>query len=59
MPFGIVAIVNSAQVNSKLKAGDYEGALDCSNKAKKWGWVAFWCGLAIGVLQLIVTLSGS
>lgn len=59
MPFGIAAIVNAAQVNSKLKAGDYEGAVASSNSAKKWGWVAFWAGLAVGVIQVIITISNS
>ena len=34
LPFGIVAIVYAAQVNGKLNAGDYTGALNASHKAK-------------------------
>jgi uncharacterized membrane protein YvbJ len=49
VPFGIVSIVYAAQVNSKLQAGDYNGALNCSKKAATWGWVGFGCGL-VGVL---------
>jgi hypothetical protein len=54
LPLGIAAIVSSAQVNSKLSAGDYEGAMEASQKAKKWGWVAFFLGLAAGVIQVLV-----
>ncbi|MFZ5661248.1 MAG: CD225/dispanin family protein [Pseudomonadota bacterium] len=37
---GIVAIVYATQVNSKLNAGDIEGARRASEKAKIWCWVA-------------------
>ncbi len=33
MPLGIIAIINSAQVGSKLAAGDYEGARKASSRA--------------------------
>jgi hypothetical protein len=46
LPFGIVAIVYASKVDSKQNAGDYEGALVASSSARKWCWVAFWCGLA-------------
>jgi hypothetical protein len=36
LPFGIVAIIYAAQVDSKVAAGDYAGALDSSNRAKTW-----------------------
>ena len=49
LPFGIVAIVYAAQVNSKLSGGDYAGAADASQKAKMWCWIAFGCGL-VGTL---------
>lgn len=59
MPFGIAAIVYAAQVNSKLKAGDYSGAVESSTKAKQWGSAAFWTGLVIGLLQFIAAISES
>ena len=46
LPFGIVAIVYAAQVNGKLAAGDYDGALEASRKARTWCWVSFGVGLA-------------
>ena len=45
LPFGIVAIVFAAQVNGKLQANDYPGALQASKSAKMWCWVAFGVGL--------------
>lgn len=43
-PFGIVAIVFAAQVNSKLTAGDVAGAQQASKNAKTWCWAAFITG---------------
>lgn len=45
MPFGIVALVFAAQVNSKLAAGDVAGAQAASNNARTWTIVAFIAGL--------------
>ncbi len=50
VPLGIVSIVYAAQVKSKLQAGDYYGALDCSKKAAIWGWI----GLGIGLLWIVI-----
>jgi uncharacterized membrane protein YvbJ len=49
LPLGIVSIVYAAQVNSKLQAGDYNGALNCSKKASLFGWISFGIGLC-GIL---------
>jgi hypothetical protein len=46
LPTGIPAIVYSAQVNSKLLAGDLPGAQAASNNAKLWCWISFGLGLA-------------
>ena len=54
LPFGIPAIVYAAQVNPKLSAGDYAGALAASNSAKMWSWVAF--GLRFTVQAIYVGL---
>lgn len=53
LPLGIVAIVFSAQVDSKWSAGDYAGAIEASENAKKWGWIAFGLGIAGIVLWLV------
>lgn len=58
LPFGIVAIVFAAQVNSRLQAGDIQGALDCSNKAKMWSWIAFGLGFAVVLIYVFLVLLG-
>jgi hypothetical protein len=56
VPFGIPAIVFAAQVNGKLAAGDYEGAVETSKKAKRWCWVSFLVGLGFGFLYFIFAI---
>ena len=45
IPFGIVAIVFAAQVNTKLAWNDIPGAVSSSQNAKKWCWIAFGTGI--------------
>jgi uncharacterized membrane protein YvbJ len=58
LPFGIVAIVFAAQVNGKLQAGDINGAMESSRKAKMWCWLGFGIGLGIGLLYLALMVFG-
>lgn len=53
LPFGIVGIVNASQVNSKLAAGDQNGAQHASREAAKWVKLGFWIGLAVIALYII------
>jgi hypothetical protein len=57
LPLGIVAIIFSAQVNSKLAAGDLAGARDASAKAKMFSWI----GIGVGLVVIIIwmALSGT
>jgi hypothetical protein len=55
-PFGIPAIVYAAQVNSKLAVGDYQGAVDSSNKAKMWSWISFGLTAVFGGLYLVIII---
>ena len=50
LPFGIVGIVNAAQVSSRFSSGDYDGSLRASQEAAKWTKIGFWVG--IGVIAL-------
>lgn len=50
LPFGIPAIVHAAQVNTKLTAGDYEGARASSEKAKMWCWVSLGLGIIANLI---------
>ena len=59
LPFGIVSIVYAAQVNSKLLAGDYAGAVDSSNKAKTWFWISFGIGLALTLMWVFFGIIGA
>ena len=58
LPFGIVSIVYAAQVNGKLQAGDYQGAVMASDNARKWAWIAFGVGLAFAVIWIGLNILG-
>lgn len=58
LPFGIVAIVFAAQVNGKFQAGDLEGAMDSSRKAKMWCWLGFGIGLGFALIYTILVVIG-
>jgi hypothetical protein len=47
LPIGVIAIVFAAQVNGRVAAGDYAGALSASRTARILCWVAFGLGLVI------------
>lgn len=49
LPFGIVGIVNAANVESRFKNGDYDGAIKASEEAKRWTMISFWAGLVFEV----------
>jgi hypothetical protein len=59
LPFGVVAIVYAAQVDGKATAGDYAGAMQASNSAKTWCWVAFGLGLAINGAYFLLMIVGA
>jgi Interferon-induced transmembrane protein/zinc-ribbon domain len=48
-PFGIVAIIYAAQVNSKLTRGDIPGAMAASRKARTWCWVTVGGGILLSL----------
>jgi hypothetical protein len=58
LPFGIVAIINAAQVSSKISSGDYRGAEASANQAKTWCWVSFGCGLAVALIYALLIAAG-
>jgi hypothetical protein len=60
LPLGIVAIVYSAQVDSKHASGDYAGAEAASKRAAIWGWVSFGLGLlGVGIYFISIMLSAA
>jgi len=58
LPFGIVAIVFSTQVNSKLAYGDLAGAQDSSNKARIFCWVSIGIFGVIGLVYMVFMILG-
>ena len=57
MPLGIPAIVFSSQVNGKIAAGDIQGAMESSRKAKMWCWWSFGVGLVVQILGAIANIA--
>jgi hypothetical protein len=45
LPLGVVGVIFAAQVNGKVAAGDTQGALDASKKAKLFSYIAIGLGL--------------
>lgn len=52
-PFGIVAIVYAAMVESAISAGNLSEAHRVSKLAGKWTRIGFICGLAAGILFIL------
>jgi hypothetical protein len=59
VPFGIVSIVFAAQVNSKWTAGDFQGAMDSSSKARTWAIVSTVCGVIAIIILVIARASAN
>lgn len=57
MPFGIVAIINAAEVNTKIKMGDLDGARRSSQKAGTWLWWGFGLGLAVSLIGALFQIA--
>jgi hypothetical protein len=59
--FAIPAIVYAAQVNGKLATGDYQGAVETSNNAKKWLIIAVCigvvCNVGIVIIQIMAAMA--
>lgn len=56
---GIVAIVYSTQVNSKLAAGDFAGAREASNNAKLWMLISLGLGAVVNGFFLVMFVAAS
>ena len=55
LPLGIPAIIFASQVNGKIIAGDIDGAITASNKAKMWCWWSFGIGLPSTIIWGIIS----
>lgn len=58
LPFGIVAIVNSARVDGQWASGDHEGARRSAEAAKKWILAAAAVGVVVGIIYVAALASG-
>ena len=58
LPLGIVAIVYSAQVGTKLSVGDVAGATAASSSAKLWCWIGFACGVVSNIVAVALYFAG-
>ncbi len=58
LPLGVVAIIFAAQVNGKVAAGDIQGAMDSSKKAKMFAYIAIGLGVACWLIYLIIMVLG-
>jgi hypothetical protein len=56
VPLGIPAIIYAAQVNEKAATGDIQGAMNSSQKAKFWAWLAFILGCIIGIFYIAIII---
>lgn len=56
LPLGIASIVYAAQVNGKVQAGDIQGAMESSRKAKLLSWWSFGLGLVGGILYVVLMI---
>ena len=56
LPFGIPAIIFASQVNSKVAAGDLEGARRASKNALIWMLVSIGVGLFVQFVWLLINV---
>lgn len=57
-PLGIIGVVFAAQVNGKVQAGDIQGAMDASKKAKMFSYIFLGLGLAGWLLCIVLWVLG-
>lgn len=57
-PLGIPAIIYAAQVNTKVGAGDIQGAREASKNARMWCWIALGSGLLVATGYILMLALG-
>lgn len=58
LPMGVVSIIFAAQVDTKLKRGDYNGALESSKKANLFANLGIVFGILYGIFMFFVGIMG-
>ena len=56
MPFGIVAIVKAAQVDTFWAAGNDEEAARAAASSRTWSWISAGIAIAVWVIYLLVII---
>lgn len=56
MPTGVASIIFATQVNAKVTAGDMEGAVASSKKAKLWLMISIGAGIVFWVVIIILNI---
>lgn len=59
LPFGIVSIVKSSQVNSLWQSGQYEASRQASADARRWAWISMWVGIGVSALYLLFVVAAA
>ncbi|HQH12668.1 MAG TPA: CD225/dispanin family protein [Candidatus Sumerlaeota bacterium] len=58
LPFGLMAMFYAVQVNSRIAAGDVQGAMISSLNAKAWSRISFVCGIVFIFLWVFLAMNG-
>ena len=53
-PVAIAACVNAAHVDSAWMAGDWQGALNASSEAEKFGKIGVFIGIGLTALSIVI-----
>lgn len=56
LPTGVASIIFATQVNAKIAAGDMEGAVASSKKAKLWLMISIGAGVLVWVIVIILNI---
>lgn len=59
LPLGIVAIIHAAKVDGLYRSGDYSGAQEAADNAKKYAQYGLIVGLIVGVIYFFIGMAGS
>lgn len=59
LPLGIVAIINAAKVDGLYRSGDYDGAQEAADNAKKYAQYGLIGGIIVGVIYFFIGMAGA
>ncbi len=59
LPLGIVSIINAAKVDGLYRAGDYQGAQDSADNAKKYAQYGAICALVGYGIYFLIIMAGA